>query len=241
MTDWSKDTELDFWQKYKKEGDKDAKKKLIKSLTPLIKSQVNKFSNSGLPIPALELEGKRLAAIAIESYDPDKAALNTHVMNNLRKLSRFSTTYQNIGHIPEPRVLLLGKYNTIFANLEDEKGREPTIEELSDAMHIPPAEVNRLQKEIRNDLQMELPSDEDESGFHMYVAPDMEDPLKRQAVEFVYFDMDNTNKKIMEYVIPGIGPSQKLINTEIKKKLGITENELRRRREEISRAITELL
>lgn len=241
MADWNKEKELEYWKEYKQGGDTKAKKKLIKSLTPLIRSQVNKFSNSGLPLPALELEGKRLAGIALDSYEPQKSALNTHVMNNLRKLSRFSTTYQNAGHIPEPRVLLMGKYNAIYANLEDEKGREPTIQELSDAMQIPPAEVNRLQKEIRNDLQMELPSDEDESGFHIYVTPDMEDPGAREAVEFAYFDTDNTNKKIMEYLIPGIGSNQKLTHSEIKRKLGLTENELRSRREEISNLIQELL
>lgn len=241
MSTDKKQFELELWRQYKA-GDDSAKVQLLGSLQPVIKSQVNRFRNSGLPVHALELEGKRLANIALNSFDPDKAQLNTHVMNNLKKLSRFSTTYQNIGHIPEPRVLLLGKYNTVYANLEDELGREPTINELADHMHVPPAEINRLQLELRNDLQMELPADDaEEGGFFMYVAPDMEDPKKREAIEFVYFDADPINKKIMEYRIPGIGGSEKLTDTQIKAKLGLTETEYKKRRNQIAEQIKELI
>mgnify|MGYP000874197948 CR=1 FL=1 len=224
------DNEMLLWQQYKN-GDSSVKKTLIRSLEPVIKSQVNRFRNSGLPIPALELEGKRLAGIAIDSYDPTQSQLNTHVINNLKKLSRFSTTYQNIGHIPEPRALLIGKYNTIYANLEDDLGREPTLYELADRMHIPPAEVNRLQLEMRNDLQMELPSDEDEGGFYMYVAPEMEDRKKRMALDAVYDDADNINRKILEYRIPGLGNDKKLSDGDIKLALGLTETDYRKRRD----------
>lgn len=169
-------------------------------MTPLIRSQVGKYKNSGLPYKALELEGKKLASHALDTYDPNKGTqINTHVTNYLQKLSRFTNTYQNVGHIPEPRALMLGRYETIFSNLEEEKGREPTIQELADAMHVPPAEITRLQSERRADLHMELPAaDLEDGGFTYYIMPDEEDPQLRGAVEFVWFDSDPINKKIME-------------------------------------------
>ena len=102
-----KDDEFKLWEKYKKKGDKDAKKELISSLKPLIRSQVNKYKTSGLPYDSLELEGINQASKAIETYDPSKAQLNTHVVNRLKKLSRFTTQHQNVGYIPEPRALIL--------------------------------------------------------------------------------------------------------------------------------------
>lgn len=72
-----KDYEFGLWEDYKK-GNKQAKKELISSLTPLIRSQTNKYKNSGLPYPALELEGRKLAASALDTYDPKQGAqLNT--------------------------------------------------------------------------------------------------------------------------------------------------------------------
>jgi len=94
---------------------------------------------------------------------------------------------------------MLGRYETIFSNLEEEKGREPTIQELADAMQVPPAEITRLQSERRADLHMELPAaDLEDGGFTYYIMPDEEDPQLREAVEFVWFDNDPINKKIME-------------------------------------------
>lgn len=211
------------------------------SLTPLIRSQVGKYKNSGLPYNALELEGKRLTAQAIDTYDESRGTqLNTHVTTYLQKLSRFTNTYQNVGHIPEPRALMLGKYETIFSNLHENKGREPNIMELSDAMQISPKEVERIQLERRNDLHMELPgADEDAGGFSYYVAPEVEDPILREALEFVYFDASPVDKKILEYTF-GMGGTPKISAKEIKMKLSLTETELRKRKNALAQEIKKL-
>lgn len=236
-----KEDEFGLWKQYKEEGDREAKKELIHSLTPLIRSQANKYKNSGLPYKALELEGRKLASKAIDDYDPDQGAqLNTYVTTHLRKLSRFTNQYQNVGSIPEPRALMIGKYKTVFANLEEQKGREPSISELSDAMHVPPVEIERLQSEQRNDLHMEFPSDDDEAGgFFSYVAPEGEDPILRQALDFAYHDSSNLDKKIIEYWF-GYGGVEKLNAKQIKEKLKLSETDLRKRKERIAGRIREL-
>lgn len=237
-----KEKEFGLWEQYKKEGDREAKKELIHSLTPLIRSQANKYKNSGLPYKALELEGRKLASKAIDDYDPNQGAqLNTYVTTHLRKLSRYTNQYQNVGSIPEPRALMIGKYNTVKANLEEEKGREPTIPEISDAMHVPQVEIERLQSEQRNDLHMEFPSDDDEvGGFHTYVMPDSEDPVLKQALNFVYHDSGSIDKKIIEYWF-GYGGTEKLNAKDIKNKLRLSETELRTRRKKLGDQIRELL
>jgi len=235
-----KEQELELWNNYRG-GNTAAKKELIGSLKPVVRSQVNRFKNSGIPISALELEGYRLTSHAIDTYAPEKAQLNTHVINNLKKLSRFVTTYQNVGHIPEPRALLIGKYTAIKSNLHNDLGREPTVEELSDALNISTVEITRLQTELRKDLSMELPSaDEDAGGFYMYVRPDETDPRLQRALEFVYFDADPVNKKILEYTF-GIGgtPLKKL--NEIAKELNLSDSSLKRRKKKLAQEIKELL
>jgi len=237
-----KEKEFELWKTWKEKKDPQAKKELISSLTPLIRSQVNKFKTSGLPYDSIELEGRRLTSKAIDDYDPEMGTqLNTYVTTHLRKLNRFTNQYINVGSIPEPRAQMIGKYHTIYSNLEEDKGREPTLAELSDAMNVSQAEISRLQSEMRKDLSMVLPSgDEDSGGFFQYIMPELENPKDKRALDFVYFDSDNTNKKIIEYLFGYGGAQQEKSLSKIKNKLKLSDSEFRRRRKQIAEEIKEL-
>lgn len=213
------------------------------SLKPIIQYNINKFKTSGLPESALDLETRRIVSDAIETYDPTKAQLNTHVMGYTRKLSRFVSNYQNVGKIPENRIFLIGRYKTIYENLEADKGREPTIAELADAMHIAPVEIERLQLEMRKDLGMPDAGESTEDGgsFFDLTQYTEDDYNKRQAIEFVYYDSDPIDKKIIEYIF-GIGGVVPLTSDkEIAMKLGITPPALKKRKIKIAKAINEIL
>lgn len=230
---------MQLFQTYQS-GDDKAKYELLNSLGPVIQGQVNKYRGSGLPDVALKLEARRLASKAIDTYDPNQAQLNTHVTNNLKKLSRFVMNYQNIGHIPEPRILMISKYNTIYDNLEANTGREPTVVELADAMNVSIAEVERLQTELRKDLSMTLQDDDDEAGFYFYAQTPEVDPQLRQAIEFVYFDADPIDKKIMEYMF-GMGGVQRKTSKEIGQKLRLSPSTLKKQQISIAKQIKELV
>ena len=237
-----KQQELELWKSYKA-GNKQALQSLLLSLNPLIQGQVNKFAGVGLPRIAIEMEAKSLAIQAFDSYNPALAQLNTHVTNYLKKLQRFVMNYQNIGHIPEPRAMAIGKYNTIYENLETEVGREPTITELSDAMSWSPLEVERLQSELRKDLSItHATGDEDDASFYFYQNPfDEEGAETRNLLHFIYYDADPLNKKIMEYTFPQFGTTvSPLSRKEISQKLHITTNEVRKRMQDIATQLQEL-
>jgi len=239
MANIYKDKELELYERYRT-GDEYAKKELLSSLEPLIRKQVNKFQNSGLPEFAIRAEGYKLASGAIDSYDPKQSQLNTHVTNYLKKLSRFVTNYQNVGHIPEPRALMIGKYNTIYSNLEADKGREPTALELADAMQVPPAEIERLQTELRADLSLTLEEDEDDIGFYSFVREETVNPQVKQAIETVYFEADPVDKKILEYHF-GLYGTPKLISKDIAMRLNLRDAELKKRKTALAEQIKELI
>ena len=210
------------------------------SLAPLIQSQVNKFKASGLPEAALKLETKRIVSDAIETYDPTRSQLNTHILNN-RKLGRFVQNYQNIGKIPEPRLHKIGLYNTVYDNLSADKGREPTVTEIADAMSISPIEIERLQIELRKDLGMpDAGSGAEDDSFLDLTQYDEADFNKRQIIEFVYYDSDPIDNKILEYYfgIGGVIP----LNTdkEIALKLNLTPASLKRRKVKLAKAIKDI-
>jgi len=239
MTNIYKDREAELYKQWRS-GNEGAKKELLESLSPLIRKQSNKFQGSGIPEFAIRAEGYRLASGAIDNYDPGQAQLNTHVTNYLKKLSRFVTNYQNVGHIPEPRALMIGKYHTIFANLETDKGREPTVTELSDAMQVPPAEIERLKLELRADLSMTLEEDEDEVGFHSFTRTEETDPRVKQAIETVYFEADPVDKKILEYHF-GLYGTQKISSKEIARKLNLRNTDLKIRKNKLADEIKDLI
>ena len=160
---------------------------------------------------------------------------------HLKKLSRFVTTYQNVGHIPEPRALMIGKYHTLYSNLADDKGREPTIDELADSMNVSQKEIQRLQSELRGDLSIEYKEgDSDEpSGFYQFTNQSY-DPKLKQAIDFVYYDADPQEKKILEWTLGLNGQPQKQ-HKEIASALKLTDAELKKKREDLAKKIKELI
>ena len=236
----AKKKEKELFERFKVQQDLEAKKELLKSLDPLINHQVNRFATSGLPSVAIKLEAQRLTANAIDTYDPNKAQLNTHVINNLKKLSRFVTNYQNVGHIPEPRALMIGKYQSIYSNLETDKGREPTIDEIADQMSVGVAEIERLQTELRKDLSsttfLEDDGDEDAEGFFQYVETGAIDPRLKEAIEFVYFDSDPIDKKILDYTL-GLHGFMRRKAKDIGTLLNLSDNELKKRKLALAKEI----
>ena len=234
--------ELDLFYKWKDSGRNSVKLELMDSLTPIVKQTTNKFKNSGLPEHALTLETKRIVSDAIETYDPTKSQLNTHVMNYSKKLYRFVSNYQNIGKIPEPRALLIGRYNTIYENLESDKGREPTITELADAMQLHPIEIERLQTELRSDLSMPDVGEGGEEGESFFDLTQYdEDKFKStQALQIVYYEAGPVDKKILEYIagLGGVIPLKS--DKEIAMKLGLTPSALKKRKLKLAKRIEEL-
>ena len=235
-----KKQEMELFERYRS-GDDTAKYELVNSLSPIMYQQVAKFRGSGLPDVALKLEARRITDKAIDSYDPTMSQLNTHVTNSLKKLSRFVMNYQNIGHIPEPRILMIGKYQQIYDNLESDMGREPTVVELSDALQVSVAEIERLQIELRKDLSMTRQEDEDEGGFYFHAEDkDIAQPELHEAIEFVYYDADPVDKKIMEYSF-GMGGVGRIPAKEIASKLRLSPNSLKKRQITIAAQVKELV
>jgi DNA-directed RNA polymerase sigma subunit (sigma70/sigma32) len=218
----TKPEELDTWKKWKKTQDPMHMSNLMRSMDPFLQSQVNRFAASPLPRPAIESQARVLAYKAFTTYDPKKgAALNTHVGNELKHLTRYVLEFQNVGKIPENRGIAISKYNNIKANLVEDLNREPTVLELSDALQWSSAEVERMQSELRQDLS--IIQGKDEAFFDtLYNQSDK----TRNAVEFVYYSSSPVEQKILEYWF-GIGGSQKISTEQMAIKLGKSIDEIK--------------
>lgn len=226
--------EIQTWEKWKQTGKGEYLTDLMHSLNPLLSSQVRKFSGSNLPQSALESEAQSLAVKALRTYDPTKgAALGTHVTNELRHINRYVAEYQNIGRIPEARVLAISKFNNVKSHLEQELGREANVHELADALSWSPQEVERMQRELRKDLT----DPEGKDGFFNLVFHTTDRDLT--AVHFVHFSAPNDEKLLLEYLF-GIGGKPQITSTrELAQKLGKSENTIRSMQKKLAQKIRE--
>lgn len=219
MTD--KQEELNLWKKWRKTGDPSYMNSLINSLNPYLQSHVNKFSAVPIPRTALESQAKLLALKALQTYDPKKGTqINTHLGHELKHLNRYVIEYQNVGKIPENRGIAISKFQNIKSNLTEDLSREPTVTELADALQWSPAEVERMQNELRSDIL--ITQGKEEAFFDTTYNPSDRD---RDIVEFVYYQSSPEEKKVLEYLF-GIGGNPKLSTAEIAMRLNKTPAEI---------------
>ncbi len=129
-----KQRDLNLYHAWKKDGDKKALGALIKSLHPIIYSEVRRVSGT-LPEAALMAEAKKWAINAIQTYDPSKGvAVSTHVMNYLPKVRRLNYKYQNSARLPENLHLQFTEFQNAVSHLENTLNREPTDEEIAEEL-----------------------------------------------------------------------------------------------------------
>lgn len=147
-----KKRDLDLFNKWKETKDKRALSALMKSLHPIVYSEVRRQSHT-LPESALAAEAKYWTVRALETYDPSKnVAVSTHVMNYLPKIRRLNYKYQNAARLPENVHLEWDTLNKAVSHLEETLLREPTDEEIANHLGWSKPFVTRFRSSLYKDL-----------------------------------------------------------------------------------------
>lgn len=230
----NKEHEFTLWKRWKRTKDPAIMNDLLKSMDPYLQSHVNKFTTSPLPRQAIESQARILAVKGFHTYDPNKgAALNTHLGHELKHLTRYVLEYQNVGKIPENRGIAISKFQNIKSNLKEELGREPTVLELADKLQWSAAEVERMQTELRQDLNVVQGKEEAffDTGFNVT-------DMRREVIEFVYYSVDPEQQKVLEYWF-GLGGNPKLSVDEMAVRLNKSPAQIRDMSKELARKIHE--
>lgn len=208
-----KNKELDLWKDWKTTGNKKALTSLMTSYNPVVNTLVSRMGKSSISPTNLRSEAKRLMYNAFETFNPKKAALNTHVYTNLQPMFRYLAKYQNIGFIPENRFFLIGKYAASKAHLESTLDREPTTSEMADKLSWSPNMVNKIDKESKGSMTT-MP-------IQSFGSLEIGSPVL-EAFKNIYHALPNKEKLAIEYLL-GYG-KPKLPIRSIVKKTGLSEN-----------------
>jgi DNA-directed RNA polymerase specialized sigma subunit len=174
---------------------------------------------TNLPLISVQIEAYKLAREAAKSYNPNSGyKFSTHLVNNLKKLSRMSTKYGGVVRTPENVQFGLNKIQKLEKDLEHTLGRSPTVEELSHHSGMSTkAVVNTLStKKVSTGISS------------LFEAPTLFEHANDEWVQFVYHDLSDTDKLIFEHKT-GFGGKPTLDNSAIARKLNLSTSTLNNR------------
>jgi DNA-directed RNA polymerase specialized sigma subunit len=191
---------------------------LIKENKKLIDLEAARYA-SNLPLITVQIEAYKLAREAAKSYNPSSGfKFSTHLVNNLKKLSRLSTKYGNVLRVPENIQFGVNKVQKIENDLTHTLGRTPTLEELSHHSGFSPKAVTNM-----------LSTKKSTTGISsMFETPALFDSSNDEWIRFVYHDLPDKDKLIFEHKT-GFGGKPVLGNSQIAKKLNLSSGALNNR------------
>lgn len=215
MSTYNKQDDIAAWNKWKATGSREDLGVLFNHMEPVIQKEVSRWASGPVARPVLNLEAKKISLNAFNSFDPNKAKLNTHLTNNLKGLSRIVYTHTNPARMPEHQVLKLSTFMSSKQALEEQLGREPTSQEISEELAWSPGEVERYQGQIRTGYSTSQPLP---PGFDRFDAD-------KVFLDFVYNDLVDQDKAVFEHTT-GYGGKRVLSASELMAKTKMTQGQI---------------
>lgn len=182
-----------------KGGDKTVLPQLLTSLNPLIFQHVNKWSGN-LPRDVITGEATNIVVNSLPKFDPGKSSLSTFLNSQLRQLSRFVYSNQNLVRLSEPRTIQVGNFKREQNRLKDELGREPSTEELADALSWNVSDVEKMIQSLTGDYVESSSKYEPISG----LSGDKYDDY----IRYFYGGLNPENQVIFEHTMGFMGKPQ---------------------------------
>lgn len=212
--------DVTLWRRWKETGSQADLERLMRQVMPLIMNEVRKSDRVVSPL-VLEAQAKQVALKAFQTYDPARGTLlSTHVVANLQKLSRTRYEHQSTLSVPEQHRITFNKIQMVHAQMEDELGRRPNIDEIADRLGLPQAHIKKV---VGNVARKEFL----ESG----EGPAFQRQSDDDVIHLAYADMNPLQKRIFEMRTGYNGtsvpnPAQIRDGAGIMKELGITQGQL---------------
>jgi len=191
---------------------------VVTALEPLLQSEISRYQGSR---HLLRIQARKLAIIAIRSYDPTAGAkLTTWVVNGLQPLTRYGRRMTQGVRVPELVTRQAAEINAVRQRLIDDTGSEPTDVQLADAIGIPVKRIKHIQATaLQTTTEGMMESANPEAFLNDPVAVDG-DPRLHAATSMVLDSLEEQDRKIFEWKT-GRGGVQRQ-NQDIAQELGVS-------------------
>lgn len=206
---------------------------VLKAVDPIISGAIRNYGSS----PTLKGQAKLLTLKALDTYDPGKGNLKNHLVSHLSGLQRVAAKNDQIIGIPERIAIDQSAIRHAETELENELGRAPNDMEIADHTGISLKRLGHI-RNAKPGINSSRFVDEKGDIFSPASTRPDDDPNDDIWQTMVYYDLNNTDKLIMEHSL-GLRGKQVLENRELARILGITPGAVSQRRSRIQAMLDE--
>ena len=168
---------------------------LVEAFMPTINAEIMQYSG---PKELLRSRGRYLVTQAIKSFNPmGGTRLNSWVVTNLKQLSRYGKRLRPV-RASEAMLRNAAELASVEKRLEDDLGRKPTDEELTDETGWSAKTISEIRKSSVASVNGSMFEDDDEGEGTMPDPGVVRPSSLPYAAEAVYMGLDDKDKAIFD-------------------------------------------
>ncbi len=212
--------------------------RILSTLQPIIDTAVSSYVGPQ-PSPTMKSRARLMALKSLNTYDPNRGTIKTHLLSQLQSLRRLNAKSQNIISIPEQVGLDYQMLTKTENELRDQFSRAPTDEELADATGLSTRRIRKI-RDFNQPISegMTARQTDSESGPNDALASRM--PGDNSAADawlnFVYDDLTPTDKLVMDMTL-GRNGRRRASTQDIARRLNISPGAVSQRAAKIQNMI----